>query len=124
MTRNAFDEFFADDLKSPAGEEHYNRVRAQIDAVDMLFRDMDARRKRLGWSKAELARRAGLNPVMVRRLFSQQLPNPTLQTVVALASALEATVSVTADGALRDAADEQPRKARTRVPAASGQGRV
>ena len=124
MTRNAFDEFFADDLKTPAGEEHYNRVRAQIDAVDALFREMDARRERLGWSKAELARRAGLNPVMVRRLFSQQLPNPTLQTVVALASALDVSVSVTANGALRDAADEDPGEARTRRATASGHGRV
>lgn len=102
MTRNAFDEFFANDLKSPAGERHYNHVRAQIDAIDALFREMDDRRERLGWSKAELARRADLNPVLVRRLFTQQLPNPTLQTVTALAGALGVTVTVAASDAIDD----------------------
>lgn len=120
MTRNAFDEFFANDLKSPAGERHYNHVRAQIDAIDALFRDMDDRRERLGWSKAELARRADLNPVLVRRLFTQKLPNPTLQTVTALAGALGVTVTIAASDAISDVVaaegDEQKVAAAAALP--------
>jgi transcriptional regulator with XRE-family HTH domain len=42
----------------------------------------------LGLSKAELARRVGVRPEAVRRLLSGHHANPTLSTVVSLASAL------------------------------------
>lgn len=36
-----------------------------------------------------MARRAGVKPEAIRRLFSAQSPNPTLATLVALAGALD-----------------------------------
>ena len=41
------------------------------------------------FAKAELARRAGMPPEAVRRLFSVEGPNPTAATLVALADALD-----------------------------------
>lgn len=46
-------------------------------------------REALGLSKAELARRAGLPPEAVRRLFTMRSPNPTATTLVALARAMD-----------------------------------
>ena len=102
MVRNAFEEFFGDDLADPSARQQYEQARSQIDAIDNLVRRLDHERERRGWSKAELARHAGLNPAVVRRLFSQQLPNPTLQTIAALAAALGVQVTVVASDAFRD----------------------
>jgi len=61
----------------------------RIRRIDELVRAIDARRVELGWTKAELARRAGMPPEAVRRLFSVEGPNPTAATLVALADALD-----------------------------------
>ena len=69
--------------------EAYERARERIDQVDSVIRILDERRKELHLSKAELARRAGVKPEAIRRLFSAEQPNPTLTTLVALAGVLE-----------------------------------
>ena len=56
--------------------------------MDAVVAALDERRVELEMSKAELARVAGLTPAVVRRLFSTDRPNPTLGTLVALASAM------------------------------------
>ena len=71
----------------------YGLARRDIDQIDVIMRRLDARRSDLKLSKAELARRSGLRPEVVRRLFSAESPNPTLSTVVALAGALEMQVA-------------------------------
>ncbi|WP_416246629.1 helix-turn-helix domain-containing protein [Candidatus Poriferisodalis multihospitum] len=70
-------------------ERAYDAARHRIDQIDGIIRILDQRRCRLQLSKAELARRAGLRPEVIRRLFSAENPNPTLSTLVALAGALE-----------------------------------
>ena len=45
--------------------------------------------------KAELARRAGVKPEAIRRLFSAEKPNPTLTTLVALAGVLDLEIRPT-----------------------------
>ncbi len=64
---------------------------AQIElaAVDAIMNALNTAREGSGLSKAELARRAGLGPEAVRRLFTANAINPTLRTVVALATAME-----------------------------------
>ena len=54
---------------------------------------MDAHRLKLGWTKNELAKRAGLQPAAVRRLFTGN-SNPTLGTLSALADALGCSVEL------------------------------
>lgn len=74
-------------------------ARARIAAVDSVVRALDERRKDLGLSKAELARQAGMRPEVVRRILGAGPANPTLATVISLASAMsmDVTISVPVD---------------------------
>jgi transcriptional regulator with XRE-family HTH domain len=63
---------------------------------DDVVHSLDARRVELGFTKAELARRADMPPAAVRRLFSQQQKNPTLTTLMAIADALDLRVTASA----------------------------
>lgn len=69
-------------------------ARSRIAAVDSLVRALDERRKALGLSKAELARQAGMRPEVVRRLLGAGPANPTLATVVSLASAMSLDITI------------------------------
>jgi ribosome-binding protein aMBF1 (putative translation factor) len=86
-----------------AGSREYRQAldvaRARITAVDSVVRALDERRKDLGLSKAELARQAGMRPEVVRRILGAGPANPTLSTVISLASAMsmDVTISVPAD---------------------------
>ena len=75
--------------EDPDYDRAYVSARHRIDQIDAIIRALDERRCDLKLTKAELARRAGLRPEVIRRLFSTESPNPTLSTIVALAGALE-----------------------------------
>ena len=87
--RTSADEYFRNRRKDPEYGRAYTEARRRIDQIDAIIRTLDGRRCDLALSKAELARRAGLRPEVIRRLFSTESPNPTLSTIVALAGALE-----------------------------------
>jgi DNA-binding XRE family transcriptional regulator len=87
--RTGAERYFAERLNDPEYREAYERARERIDQVDSVIRILDARREELRLTKAELARRAGVKPEAIRRLFSAEKPNPTLTTLVALASVLD-----------------------------------
>ena len=87
--RTGAERYLADRLRSPNYREAYDRARERIDQIDTVIRTLDARRTELKLTKAELARRAGVKPEAIRRLFSAEKPNPTLSTLVALANALD-----------------------------------
>ena len=76
------------DLRDPKFREAYTTARARIDAIDGIIRQLDEARARLGLSKAELARRVGVNEVAIRRLFTAEGANPTMKTLVNVASVL------------------------------------
>lgn len=76
-------------LDSPEYREAYERAKKRISQIDTVIRALDERRAELDLTKAELARRAGVKPEAIRRLFSAENPNPTLSTLVALAEALD-----------------------------------
>jgi DNA-binding XRE family transcriptional regulator len=76
-------------LEDPEYRQAYEEAREQIDQIDSAIRTFDARREELHLTKADLARRAGVKPEAIRRLFSAEKPNPTLTTLVALAGALD-----------------------------------
>src|SRR5271170_3709871 len=93
----------------PTGAEHYfearaaqsreyrqalDAARARIAAVDGVVRALDERRRELGLSKAELARQAGMRPEVVRRLLGGSPANPTLATVISLASAMSLDITI------------------------------
>lgn len=86
--RTAFERDLRRDLKDPVFRAEYERARARIEAIDNVLRQMDERRSELGLSKAELARRAHANEVVIRRLFSAPDQNPTFATLVDVVHAL------------------------------------
>jgi DNA-binding phage protein len=95
-TKTGFDKFFEEQMRNRAFAKGYARARAEVDAVDRLVRALDETRIELGVSKAELARLISAKPEVVRRLFTSKAPNPTLTTLVKVASALGFTVQLVA----------------------------
>jgi DNA-binding phage protein len=87
--RTGAERYFAERLRDPDYRSDYERARERIEQVDSVIRVLDERREELQLTKAELARRAGVKPEAIRRLFSAETPNPTLSTLVALAGALD-----------------------------------
>jgi DNA-binding phage protein len=88
-TRTGAERYLARRLEDPEYRQAYEEARERIDQIDSVIRALDARREALDLTKAELARRAGVKPEAIRRLFSAEKPNPTLTTLVALAGALD-----------------------------------
>jgi DNA-binding XRE family transcriptional regulator len=87
--RTGAERYFARRLEDAEYRQSYEEARRRIDQIDSVIRALDARREELQMTKAELARRAGVKPEAIRRLFSAEKPNPTLMTLVALAGALD-----------------------------------
>jgi DNA-binding phage protein len=81
--------YLAQRLEDADYRREYEQARERIAQIDAVIRVLDERRSELELSKAELARRAGVKPEAIRRLFSAERPNPTLSTLVALAGALD-----------------------------------
>lgn len=90
--------FNARAASSPEYRLALEAARARIAAVDDVVRALDERRKDLGLSKAELARQAGMRPEVVRRLLGAGSANPTLSTVISLASAMSMDVMISGPG--------------------------
>ena len=89
QTKTGFDRYFDDRMKDPAFAAEYGQARAEIDAVDTLIRALDEARQRSGLTKAGLARRIDAKPEIVRRLLTEAGSNPTMTTVLKLASAVD-----------------------------------
>jgi DNA-binding phage protein len=87
--RTGAERYLAARLGNPGYRAEYEAARRRIAQVDAFVEALDARRAAMGLTKAELARRAGMKPEAIRRLFSVERPNPTLSTLVALAGALD-----------------------------------
>lgn len=62
--------------------------------IHSILATIDECRRRAGLSKAELARRIGVKPESVRRLFSTAKPNPTSRTLDKLCAALDLELRV------------------------------
>lgn len=84
--KTGFDRYFDERMKDPSFAEGYARERQAVDQVDLLIRQLEEARLNLGVSKAELARRIGKLPVVVRRLLTKKGANPTLMMAVKLGS--------------------------------------
>ena len=84
MRRTAFDEFFDEQMESPAVADAYRHARDEIDSVDRFMRALEAARSSHGLSKAELAKRSQLPAETVRRLLTTERANPTIATVLSM----------------------------------------
>jgi DNA-binding Xre family transcriptional regulator len=81
--------YFAGRAESSEFRVAYDDGRRRIGQIDRLVLTLDERRVELALSKAELARRAGIAPEAIRRLFSTAAPNPTISTLTAIADSLD-----------------------------------
>ena len=88
-TRTGAERYFAERAEEPGFADAYDEARRRIDQIDRLVLVLDERRKTMGITKAELARRASIAPEAIRRLFSAESPNPTIATLTAIADALD-----------------------------------
>jgi ribosome-binding protein aMBF1 (putative translation factor) len=86
--KTGFDKFLDEQMKSPSFAKSYAEARAEVDAIDAMVRALDAAREKSGMTKADLAAAIEARPEVVRRLFTQKNPNPTLSTLIRLASVL------------------------------------
>ena len=89
MVTTGGERYFESRAMSAEYRDAYDRARSSIDEVDRIVGAIENRRIALGISKAELARRVGVAPESVRRLLSAEHANPTLSTVVSLATVLD-----------------------------------
>jgi DNA-binding phage protein len=87
--RTGAERYLASRLDDSEYRAAYEQAKERIDQIDWVIRALDKRRTELNLTKADLARRAGVKPEAIRRLFSAEKPNPTLSTLVALAGALD-----------------------------------
>lgn len=87
--KTGFDRFLEEKLRDPRFRQDYELASAEIDATDALIRALDGARTGLGISKSELARRMAVKPEIVRRLLTDLGANPTLRTVLQVATALD-----------------------------------
>jgi DNA-binding phage protein len=91
-TRTGAERYFTEQQRDPEYRRAYTAARARIARTDALVRSLDERRVARGLTKAALARAAGVQPEVVRRLFTMDSPNPTAATLLALAEALDLEV--------------------------------
>ena len=103
-TRTAFDRYVTRRRRDATFNRAFQQASAEILAVDEFVRALEAARVNLGMTKAELARRIGSNPAAVRRLLSARRANPTLNTMIALASALGLSLRLSSSSKSRQAA--------------------
>jgi DNA-binding phage protein len=87
-SKTGFDRYLDKRMKDPGFASEYEKARAEIDATDVLIRALEAAREDAGVTKADLARKTGSSPVIIRRLLTADDGNPTMATVLTVAQAL------------------------------------
>ncbi len=100
-TKTGFDKYFEGRMKEPTFAAEYTQARAEIDAIDGLIRALDQARERSGLTKAELARRIDAKPEIIRRLLTDEGGNPTMATVLKVASAVGCHLELVPDSGRR-----------------------
>jgi DNA-binding phage protein len=113
-SKTGFEKFFGERLRDAAFRKEYEVARAEIAATDALIRALEGVRAARGISKAELARRITVKPEIVRRLLTDAGGNPTVSTVLKVATALDYHLELVPNRGRRAApVAEAARKART-----------
>ncbi len=81
-------------LQDPEARAEYARTYRDTLFLRRLLQQVEAARIAAGLSKAELARRVGVNPSAMRRLLTAETSNPTLKTMLGLVDALGLEVTL------------------------------
>jgi len=91
---NMFERLREEIVNTPELRAQYERTRRRTILIRQILMSIDAERERTDLTKADLARRIGVAPSTVRRLFSSGARNPTLQTMLDLLAALDLELAV------------------------------
>ena len=108
----AYRQYRAERLADPELKALYEQKGAEIDTIDTILSHIEERREELGLSKADLARLVGTRPESVRRLLSNRSSNPTLFTVMKLASVLGMEIDIKATLSAQELGPEVRRAAK------------
>lgn len=112
--KTGFDKFLEEKLRDSAFRAEYEIARAEITATDGFIRALENARTRSGLSKAELARRMEVKPAIIRRLLTDVGGNPTIATVLKVATTLGCHLELVPNDRRRA---PRPREAARRVAA-------
>ena len=115
----SFDRYLNAQLKDAAFASAYAKERTEIATIDEFVRQVDALRLAAGKSKADLARATSVPQASLRRLFSSEHANPTLETVFKLLAEFNCVLQVVPMGAARTKHRATPKARRSAV---RGQG--
>lgn len=88
MTNAFWDDLNSDMQGNPARVQRLKLEVARIEAIDRTLNTLNEARDAQEISKAELAKKMGLNAAVVRRLFTKRGQNPQFGTVATMAAAL------------------------------------
>jgi hypothetical protein len=116
--RTGAEHYFEKRLQDPIYRDAHKRATATVRAIDSLVYALDRARRQQHLSKAELARRVGVDPASMRRFFSTDAPNPTAHWLIQVALALGYRVNLEQDEVWASKSGRQ----RHTVGTASGQG--
>ena len=90
----AFERYVRTRMKDPVFAKEYAAATEEIAATDALMQQLDKVRARAAISKGELARKAKMPAVSVRRLFTTKNANPSVKTLDKLARPLGLRVAL------------------------------
>lgn len=102
--RKTFNQMRKELLADPATKELVQREASMLIAISRLLNQIDELRVGEGWTKADLARAAGMHPSNLRKMLSSGEKNIELETLIKLLHALDVEITlsprkVTADSA-------------------------
>ena len=92
--RKSFNQMLEEVLADPAKREEMDREVAMLIAMSKLLNQIDELRESKGWTKAALARAAGMHPSNLRKLLSTGEKNIELETLIKLLHALDLEIEL------------------------------
>lgn len=81
-------------LADPVAREMVEREASMLIAMSRLLNQIDELRADKGWTKADLARAAGMHPSNLRKMLSSGEKNIELETLIKLLNALEVEITL------------------------------
>jgi DNA-binding phage protein len=95
---------------TPELRAQYESTKRAVIETRRMLQELDAARERAGLSKAALAHQVGMDPSVVRRLFTAAGSNPSLHTVLTIMAALGLEMEVKAPRPRRGITPPAPRR--------------
>jgi DNA-binding Xre family transcriptional regulator len=94
MGTKEIEKLIAEKRQDPVFMAEIERGSAVLIAVNSLLVELNALRVQRGWTKADLARAAGMHPSNLRKMLSTGEKNIELETLFRLLNALEVEIKL------------------------------